>query len=108
MIPTLIFSLISPYPYFSLILPIPVAFSLFLVLLKFRPPPIVITPWKDVEEPDKWWEEKKATPTPQASTSTQSKEVQRDGEGTIKAKSGYWWDEEESEKKSEDQETSPW
>lgn len=106
-IPTMIYSLTSPYFSLSLILPIPVALFIFLILLKLRPPAVVITPWKGVDKPQKWWEEK-ATPTLPPATSVQSPKDHKDGTKPSKPKSGDWWDEEEKDKKSSEEPTSPW
>jgi hypothetical protein len=45
--------LVFPSEYFITMLPIPVVLFIALMLLKFKPPPVVITPWKEPDEPQK-------------------------------------------------------
>jgi hypothetical protein len=107
MIPTYIMMMYSP-EYFYAILPIPVALFVALLILKFRPPAKVITPWKGVDEPDKWWEKQEAAPTVSTHTPTQSTGVKAEEEKSSKPKDGAWWEEEEKDKKSSKEPASPW
>lgn len=107
MLPTLIMMLLYPSEYFYMILPTPFALLIALILVKTRPPQQVITPWKELDEPDKWWERKEAAPmtsSPQAQPTGVSTEEKTPSE----PKDGSWWEEEEKDKKKSKEPTSPW
>jgi hypothetical protein len=105
MLPSL---LLYPSMYMNIVLPIPIALLISLLLLKFRPPPLVVSPWRGLEETDKWWEKRGAAPTVPTPTRTQSAEVKTDEKKPSTLKEGPWWEEEEKKKKSDKEPTSPW
>jgi accessory gene regulator protein AgrB len=107
MFPSLISMLLYPSSYFYMVLPIPIALLVALILMKIRPPSQVITPWKELDEPDKWWD-KRAAPTVPPPTRKQPPDVQVDEKKDSTTKEGPWWEEEKKDKKPSEEPTSPW
>ena len=107
MLPTLIAMLLYPSGYLYMILPVPLVFLVALLLIKLRPPPKVLTPWKELDKPDKWWEKKEAAPMT-APPQAQSTGVTTEEKTPSKPKDGPWWEEEEKDKKRDKEPASPW
>lgn len=107
-LPTLFMMLLYPSEYFYAILPTPIVLFIALLLIKLRPPSVVITPWKELDEPDQWWEKKAAPPPVSTSPQTPSTEVKTEEKKSSKPKDGSWWEEEEKDKKKSKDPTSPW
>jgi hypothetical protein len=100
--------ILYPSGYFFAILPIPLVLLVALILIKLRPPSKVIAPWKELDEPDKWWEKKEAAPPVSTSQQPQSTGVTTEEIKSGKPKEGSWWQEEEKDKKPSKEPTSPW
>ena len=108
MLPSLISMLLYPSEYLYMILPTPLVLLVAIMLIKLRPPAKIITPWKELDTPDKWWEKKAAAPTTPPPPHTQSTQVSTEEKPPSKPKEGSWWEEEEKKKKSDKEPTSPW
>jgi hypothetical protein len=98
--------LFMPMGFMAIILPLPFVLLVALILMKIKAPAIIISPWEELDEPDKWWEKKEAAPMT-APPELQSTGVATEEKTPSKPKDGSWWEEEEKDKKPKEP-TSPW